>query len=195
MTGCGATTYTDPNDFRLNVQGVSIALEQVDDASFKARVAWVKMRHIALASVDEAVPHNACVWAAAPLVVLSFPLRGEPLWNGHRLSRGDFVLQAPGERLHQVADGGARWGLIAVARKDLASCSRTLLGRRLKRVLGAEVLRPSGKIANALLRPHTQACRLAATKPDIMAHREVGRAIEQQLIVALVNTAAAGSAS
>ena len=58
------------------------------------------------------------------------------------------------------------------------------------RIDGAQVLRPRAKAANALLRVHTRACRLAATKPDIMAHREVARAIEQELIVALVNVVA-----
>ena len=190
MTGCGTTTYTDPDDFRLNVPGVSIALERVSDESFKARVAWVKMRHVGLASIDEAAPRSACVSAAALTVVLSFPLRGEPLWNGHKLGCGDIVLQAPGARLHQVAENGTRWGLIALARKDLAAYGRTLLGTRLKRIDGAQVLRPRAKAANALLRVHTRACRLAATKPDIMAHREVARAIEQELIVALVNVVA-----
>ncbi len=190
MTGCGTTTYTDPDDFRLNVPGVSIALERIGDEPFKARVAWVKMRQLALASIDETAPRSACVSAAAPAVAFSFPLRGEPLWNGHRLRRGDIVLQAPGARLHQVAEGSTRWGLISLARKDLAAYSRTLLGTRLKRATGAQVLRPRAKVANALLRVHAQACRLAATKPDIMAHREVARAIEQELIVALVNAVA-----
>ncbi len=100
------------------------------------------------------------------------------------------MRQAPGARLYQVAEESTRWGLISLARKDLAAYGRTLLGARLKRATGAQVLRPRAKAANALLRVHAQACRLAATKPDIMAHREVARAIEQELIVALVNAVA-----
>jgi len=48
------------------------------------------------------------------------------------------------------------------------------------------VLRPAKRDAARLRRLHAQACRLAETKPKILAHPEVARAIEQDLIHALV---------
>ncbi len=196
MTGCGTTTYTEPGDFRPNLPGVSIAFESFGREAFKARVTWVKMRCIALASIDETAARHACLAAAATRAVLSFPLRGEPVWNGHHLRRGDFMLQASAAaRVKQIADAGTRWGLVTVTRKDLAAYSRTLLGSRLKWADGAHSFRPRAKEANALLRLHAQACRLAATKPDIIAHKEVARALEQDLIVALMHTLAAAESA
>jgi hypothetical protein len=195
MIGCGTTTYTDPDDFRANVPGVSITFEKRGGGAFKARVIWVKMRCIALASIDEAAPRSACLTSVAPFAVLSFPLRGEQTWDGRRLCRGDFVVQPPGGRVTHSADGSTRWGMIAITRKDIAAYSRTLLGTRLQRADAARAFRPRAKSTNILLRLHAQACRLAATKPDIIAHQEVARALEQELIVALMHILAAAESA
>jgi transcriptional regulator GlxA family with amidase domain len=48
------------------------------------------------------------------------------------------------------------------------------------------VLRPAKRDAARLRRLHAQACRLAETKPKILAHPEVARAIEQDLLHTLV---------
>jgi transcriptional regulator GlxA family with amidase domain len=48
------------------------------------------------------------------------------------------------------------------------------------------VLRPSRRNAACLRRLHAQACRLAETKSKILTHPEVARAVEQDLIHALV---------
>ena len=186
MASYGSTTYTDPDDYRSNVPGAVVDLVLTNRQAFEARVTWIKMRHIALVAIEEAAARTAVVSWAAPGLFLSFPLRGEPIWNGRRLRRGDFLLQGRGACLHQITETSTHWGVIAIARQDLAAYSRTLLGVALKRTCIGPVLRPRGKSANALLRLHAQACRLAATKPDIMAHREVARALEDDLIVALV---------
>jgi transcriptional regulator GlxA family with amidase domain len=48
------------------------------------------------------------------------------------------------------------------------------------------VLRPAQRDVARLRRLHAQACRLAETKPKMLVHPEVARAIEQDLIHALV---------
>jgi AraC-like DNA-binding protein len=49
------------------------------------------------------------------------------------------------------------------------------------------VLRPPTCMAAHLRRLHAEACQLAEKKPDIIAHREVARALEHDLLHALVN--------
>jgi AraC-like DNA-binding protein len=113
------------------------------------------------------------------------------MWNGLGLHRTSLVLHAPGERFHQRATGAVRWGLIAVSPQDLARYSRALLGAGLPRhVIG--LLHPSARSSAELLRLHAQAARLAQTKPELLARPEVTRALEQDLIHALVT--ALGSA-
>jgi transcriptional regulator GlxA family with amidase domain len=54
-----------------------------------------------------------------------------------------------------------------------------------------QILRPAARYASRLRRLHAQACRLAETRPKILAHPEVARAIEHDLIHALVACLAA----
>ena len=53
------------------------------------------------------------------------------------------------------------------------------------------ILHPAARDAARLRRLHAQACRLAETRPKVLAHPEVARAIEQGLIHALVTCLAA----
>jgi AraC-like DNA-binding protein len=149
------------------------------------------MRRLTLVVVDEAAPRIAFLTLAPARTFFSFPMRGNTGWNGVRLRRGDFVVHGSGGTLHQLANGGTRWGLVSVGVKDLAANQRTLLGASLAQVQGAQFVRSSGR---NVLRLHAQACRLAATKPDIMSHREVTRGLEHDLLYALVNVTDEGRA-
>jgi hypothetical protein len=54
--------------------------------------------------------------------------------------------------------------------------------------MAPKFLRPTASIATVVLRLHTEACRLARNKPDAIAHPEVARALEQDLIVSLIKS-------
>ena len=66
-----------------------------------------------------------------------------------------------------------------------------LSGKPLSAPTAAQILRPAARDAARLRRLHAQACRLAETRPKVLAHPEVARAIEQGLIHALVTCLAA----
>jgi AraC-like DNA-binding protein len=185
MTGYGATTYTDPDDYRVNVPGLAIELVLTRCEAFKTRVTWVSMRHIAVALIEETAPHIAFLSLAPGHTFLLFPLHGEPVWNGVRARRGNIVVKADGAHIHQHADGATRWGLISIRSKDLATYGRSLLGKRLPPLEWMQF--PSSRAVGEMLRLHGQICRVAASRQDVMALREVGRAAEQDLIHALVN--------
>jgi AraC-like DNA-binding protein len=191
MTGCGTTTYTDPDDYRVNVPGAAIDLVLTSGGAFKARVTWARMRDVMLVLVEETAPGISYVSLAPALTHLAFPLRGEPVWNGIRPQRGDFLLQDGSKHHHQLTNGSTRWARISIRSKALATHGKNLLGTSLAPVLGTQFVRLSKTAADNLLHLHAQACRLAAAKPDLMAHREVTRAIEQDLIHTVVNALAA----
>jgi AraC-like DNA-binding protein len=187
MTGCGTTTYTDPDYYRVNVPGAAIDLVLTSGAEFKARVTWARMRDVTLVLVEETAPGISYISLTPALTHLAFTLRGEPVWNGIRPRRDDFLLQDGGRHLHQLTNASTRWGLISIRSKVLAAHGKNLLGTSLAPILGAQFVRPSRTTAAHVLRLHAQACRLAAAKPDVMTHREVARALEQNLVHALVD--------
>jgi hypothetical protein len=188
MTGCGTAIFTRPDDYRANVPGLHIALALTGRDAFRARVTWVKLQRLTLVRLEEDAPRIAFVSFARELIFVSFPLRGDPvaLWNGVPVGRGDVVLHEPGGHIHQLTERSSRWGVMALTADDLATYGRILLGSSLAPPPAARVLRPRTRIATDILRLHAQACRLARNKPDAIAHPEVVRALEQDLMVALI---------
>jgi len=188
MTGFGTKAFTDPDDYRTRLAGAEVGLVVTGRPAFAAQLTWVDMRCLHLLAIEEKAPRVAFFSLAPASLLFSFPLARNAalMWNGLRLRRGSFVLHAPGERFHQRAASAARWGLIAVSPRDLAHYSSALLGADLSRHT-AGVLHPSVRSAAELLRLHAQASRLARSRPALLARAGVARALEQDLIHALVN--------
>ena len=194
MIGCGTNTFTDPDDYRRNVPGLNLALVLTGSDTFRSDVTWVQLDHIRLVRIVESAPRIAFVSLAPAPVFVSFPLHSDPqpVWNGVHLRRGEIILHSGGEHFHQLTIGSARWGLISLSPEQLHRFSRTLTGRNWELPKVARLLRMPPSIAGHFLRLYTQACDLARLRPDLMAHREVARALEQDLIHALVQVLTCG---
>jgi AraC-like DNA-binding protein len=194
MIGCGTNTFADPDDYRVNLPGLDVGLVMTGSDAFRSDVTWLKTGRLKLVRVVENAPRVAFVSPAPASVHVSFPLHSDPqpIWNGVRLSRGEIVLHGCGEPFHQLTFGPTRWGLISLAREHLRAYGQTLIGGDLTPPKAATFLRPSSTAAGNILRLHTQACNHVRSRPDLMAHREVARSLEQDLIHALVSVLAAG---
>jgi transcriptional regulator GlxA family with amidase domain len=75
---------------------------------------------------------------------------------------------------------------MSLAPEDLAAYGRALVGRELNAPPATRVVRPSPAAMARLVKLHTAAAGLATDAPDILAHPEVARATEQELVRALV---------
>jgi AraC-like DNA-binding protein len=111
------------------------------------------------------------------------------------LQFGDVVFHSRGERMHQRTNGESQWGLISLPPEQLAACGKALTGQKITSPPGGRVLRPSRSAAVRLLRLHSRACRLAETRHELIANPEVARALEQELLHALVNCLTADDAN
>ena len=194
MIGCGTNTFTDPDDYRRSVPGLNINLVLTGSDTFRSDVTWVQLDRLRLVRIVERAPRIAFLALAPASIFVSFPLHSDPqpVWNGIRLRRGEIILHSSGEHFHHCTNGTARWGLISLAPDQLHKFSRALAGRDLELPKAAQFVRMSPRIAGHFLRLYTQTCELVRSRPDLMAHREVARALEQDLIHALVNVLTSG---
>jgi AraC-like DNA-binding protein len=111
------------------------------------------------------------------------------------LQFGDVVFHSRGERMHQRTNGESQWGVISLPPEQLAACSKALTGLKITSPPAGRVLRPSRSAAVRLLRLHSKTCRLAETRQELIANPEVARALEQELLHALVNCLTADDAT
>jgi AraC-like DNA-binding protein len=189
MPRSGTTGFIDAADYQASVRGANFNLVIGCQQDFKARLTWVELRHLCLLRGQENLPRVAQVSFLPERVFVSVPIRHDPppIFDGVEVLSGDIVFHSRGERVHQRTRGPSEWGFISLAPEHLAARSRVLTGFDLVWPSVARILRPPRIDAARLLRQHAEACRLAETKPEMLAHREVARALEQDLLHTLVN--------
>ena len=188
MQRSGTAKFTDPDDYRENIRGAKVDLVFSSQRNFEAKLTWVELRHLRLLRGQENLPRVAHIAHASDLVFIAFPLRHGPrqVCNGIELRPGDIILHGQSESVHQLTRGASRWGSISLAPEHLAACGVALAGLDLAAAAAARILRPSGIDTARLRSLHAKACHLAEIKPKVLAHPEVSRAIEQDMIHAVV---------
>ena len=187
MPGSGTSVFTDPDDYQASLRWAQMEL-LVTSRDFKARLTWAELHCVRLLRSQEDLPRIGYVSLEPALVFVTFPTTVDPppVWSGVDVQSGNIMFHSRGERLHQRTRGPCLWSLIALPPRDLQDYGRALLGKPLPVPSAGRVLRPPPRDTSRLQRLHAQACRLAETRPKILSHPEVARAVEQDLIQALI---------
>ncbi len=194
MPGCGTYSFTDPESYRTSIRGASVDLVLTSPGGFKARVTRAELDNLWFLRAREELAHITYIALAPDRNVIGFPLHSEPppIWNGVELQAGDIVFHSRGERFHQCATGPSGWGWISLSPEYLAGYGRALTGEDLLVPTAGQVLRPPGRLTARLMRLHAKIGGLAETKAEMLAHAEVARAIEQELIGVLITCLSKG---
>ena len=194
MPKSGTFAFSDPDDFRANLRKAGIELFLTVSGDFRARLTRVELPHLRLLYIREERPRIAYVSLARKLVFVTFAAQsGQPLlWGGVELRPGDVVFHSRGEHMHQRTSGACNWASISQTPEHFAGCGKALTGDNLVPPAG-QVLRLSPSAVASLRQLHADACRLAEKKPELIAHPEVARALEQDLIHALVTCLSIGA--
>ncbi len=195
MPGSGTRTFLEPDHYEGSLRQAQIEILIALSPKFKARLTWAELHDLQVLRCEEDFPRVAYVCLAPQLSFVTFPAHSGPLpiWGGTELRPGEIVFHGRGERLHQSAPSSSVWNVIALDPVRLQHYGRALSGKPLSLPSEGKILRPSPRDVARLRRLHAQVCRLAETKPKLLAHTEVARAIEQGLIQTLVACLTAAS--
>ena len=188
MPGSGTHTFLEPDHYEARLRRAQIELVITCGAGFNARLTCAELHRLRLLRCEEGLPCIGYASFPSQLACISFPANpgSLPKWRGAEMQAGDIMLHSLGDRLHQTTQGPSVWGVITLNSAELDHYSRILFEKPFAPPPEGRVLRPSKRDAARLRRLHAQACRLAQTKPKILAHPEVARAIEDDLIHALI---------
>src|SRR5690349_13482008 len=105
---------------------------------------------------------------------------------GKAFPPGCMMVYAAGAEHHHRSSTTCHWAAMSLDLEDLAAAGRAITGRDLTAPKVSELIRPPAPLMGRLLRLHAAAGDLAAIAPDILAHPEVAKAIEQELIRVMV---------
>jgi AraC-like DNA-binding protein len=188
MPGGGTRTCLETDHYETSLRETQIEAVIISRGQFRARLTWAELHHLQILRCEEDSPRVAYIRLAPQLAFVTFPTNSAPLpvWRGMELQAGDIMFHSRGDRLHQLVPGRFAWNVIAMEPAHLEHYGRALAGKVLAPSLEGRILRPSRRDLARLRRLHAQVCRLAETKSKMLSHSEVARALEQDLIQALV---------
>jgi AraC-like DNA-binding protein len=197
MAESGTATFANSDDYQAGIGDASVNLIITGGGDFRARLTWLNLRHLHVLRGFEGPPRVAYISLSPARVFVSFPTSEGPptTYCGVELLFGDFVFHSRGERTHQRTNGESQWGLMSLPPEQLAACGKALTGRKITSPPAGRVLRPSRCAAARLLRLYSKVCRLAEKRNELIANPEVARALEQELLHALVNCLTADDAN
>ena len=188
MPGSGTRTFLEPDHYEASLRQTQIEILVALTPQFKARLTWAELHDLEVLRCEEDFSRVAYVGLRPQLSFVTFPAHSGPVpvWSGTELRPGEIVFHGRGERLHQSTPASFVWNVIALDPFQLEQYGRALSGKPFTLPSVGRILRPSARDVARLRRLHAQVCRLAETKPRLLAHTEVARAIEQGLIQTLV---------
>jgi hypothetical protein len=92
-----------------------------------------------------------------------------------------------GQRIHQRSDSACQCGLISLSAEELASCDNALTGRQIPLWRASTMLRPAREEILRFQSLFGQACHLAESRKKLIERPEVARAIEQEMLQAIIH--------
>jgi len=188
MPGGGTRTFLEPDHYEASLVQAQIQAVILPRDKFRARLTWAELHHLQVLRCEEDSLRIAYVQLAPNLAFVTFLADSGPLpvFRGTEMQPGDIIFHSRGERLHQSTAGPFVWNMIAIDPAQLEYYGRALSGIPFSLPAEGRTVQPSQRLVAGLRRLHARVCRLAETKPKILSHSEVARAIEQGLIQMLV---------
>ncbi|KRQ14664.1 AraC family transcriptional regulator [Bradyrhizobium manausense] len=188
MADGGTLTFTHPDGYAAAISDARLNLTITGAGDFKAQLTWLRLQHLKIYRCCESLPRIGYISLSPGLAFLSFPIKAtSAICGGLSVQKGDIIFYSPGERVHQRFDGGCQWGLIVLSAQHFADCSRALVGRSLVSPGASGLCHPSRTEIVRFRRLFGQACRLAESRTQIAELPEVARALEQDMLHAIVH--------
>jgi AraC-like DNA-binding protein len=196
MAESAALTFSDPDGYAAGFNDIRINLTITGSGDFKARLTRLKLQHLEVHCCCESLRRIAYISLPPEQIFVSFPvgMAASLISDGSTLRNGDFVLHGRGEHTYQRSNGACQWGLISLRPEQLAICGQALTGRPIASRRAGAILRPSRAEALRFQRLFAQACRLAEARHKLIERPEVARALEQEMLHAIINCLAANEA-
>jgi AraC-like DNA-binding protein len=189
MAESGTRTFSDADGYAAAFGDARIDLTVTGSGNFEARLTRLKLNQLEVCRCCETLPRIVYISLPAEQIFLSFPLgtTSSLVSDGFALRNGDIVLHGCGGSTHQRSEGACQWGLISLSPENFESCSKALTGREIAPPRTSRILRPDRADASRFQSLFREACHLAETRQKLLERPEVARALEQELLHAIIN--------
>lgn len=186
----GAAALSGCQGYLTNFTGALIDVYFTGPGQFTARQTLAQLPRIWLIDTAEVLPRIARLSLPAHRTLVLFATDTDPkqFCDGVKLGPWDvMLLHGCDGTVHHRTQGPGNWGLIAVDQAAFIAHCRALSGSNAALPRQRAILRPTWSAASRLRQLHAKICDLAARTPSILSHSEATRALENEVLHALVN--------
>jgi AraC-like DNA-binding protein len=190
------SSFTDPLACQTAFQTADVELFPTAKGSFHAEVTQVGINRLLIHRVRISLPEVNTVALKRGRKSIGFLAEpnSAPLRHcGFEVLPGDIVVNRF-DVIHQRSDANFHYGTMSLPIDDLDAAAEAIIGRELPKTPHKRVIRPNPALMCRLLKLHKSVGQLAHDSPDILELPPVLRALENELIHAMVRCLAEGAA-
>jgi AraC-like DNA-binding protein len=187
-------SFSDPLACQAAVQGSETEILPTAKGNFLAEITQIGMNKLWLQRFKFALPQVTTIAKAPNRRAIGFlDESNSSNFQHHGMDVGpNEIYVFDPNVVHQRSGFGAHFAVMSLPLQDFSYLCGTIVGRELLEKPQASIVRPDPALLSRLLRLHRKVGQLAHDSTDILDLPEVRRALEEQLIHAMVRCLADG---
>jgi len=189
MPSSAVFRFSDPYEYAATVRPACLEILLTAHGDFRAELTQIDLHRLRMQRGRTSLPHighSSVKKDRSVVFFLADDCQKAVYHSGKELLPGSIVANSSGAEHHHRTSSECLWGAMSLTPEDLAVTGRALVERDLAAPAATQVIRPPPHLMSRLLHWHEAAGHLATTAPDILAHSEIARAIEDELVRVMV---------
>ena len=189
MSRSATFTFNDPIPYQAAIWGAEVEVLISVKGNFNAELTKIDFGRVWMSHVEENLPTlfrinpNA---NRAAVIFLANANQPNIQHSGMDVPSDAIIVCGPGEPRHMRTPGACRWASMSLTPDDFLATGCMLAGHELTTGPVARLVHPRPAHMKRLVGLHAATRHLAEAAPDILEHCEVSRALEHELVCAMV---------
>ena len=182
-------TFDDPYAYQAAVRAAEVEFLVTAKGKFDAELVQIDLDRLWMQQGYDSLPRLARAATDPRRAVIEFVSgRSQAPWqyDGEEVSAGEIVVDGLGSVTHERSTGPHRWSAMSLTPEDLAAAGEAISGRELIAPVDTHVIKLPEARMSRLMTLHGSAVQLARAAPDVLALPSVAKALEQELVRAMI---------
>jgi AraC-like DNA-binding protein len=194
MLSSSVRTFTDPDEYAAAVRQGTVQLTVTQRGIFRAKLTRIDLHHLWMQRFSDNLPRTTHVdgWGGRAIIVFRTQPGPSLTRNSVELDWSSISRPRPGQSYYHRTAGSASYGSVSLPLEEMVSLGAALSGCDLTSPIDAVTVTPPPERMAKLRRLHEAAANLVEDAPDVLAHHEAARGLEQALIGAMMDCLGAG---
>ena len=189
MPSSAVRSFTDPDAYAAAIRQAAVQPTVTGRGHFAAQVVRIDLHRLWMQRLSDNLPRIMHADILGGRVVIAFLTRPGPSmsWSGFEIRPADIIRLPENWSSYQHSSAGVDFGAMSLSLEDMASAGAMIAGCDLTAARDPLLVTPPAAAMAKLQRLHGEAGHLAETAPEIVAHPEAARGLEQALIGSMIN--------